>query len=72
MRPEVFITGEPEKAVATYVGPQIKIVKQSDSAIIPDRKATLMKRMSDMETELGRMMKLLKEMRADALHLMVE
>jgi hypothetical protein len=51
---------------------QIKIVKQSDSVIIPDRKASLMKRISDMETELGRMMKLLNEMRADATHLTVE
>lgn len=52
--------------------PQIKIVKQSDSAIIPDRKASLLKRISDMESELGRMQKLLNEMRADALHLTVE
>lgn len=59
--------------IAVTDGPrQIKIVKQSDSAIIPDRKAALMKRISDMETELGRMAKLLSEIRADALHLTVE
>jgi hypothetical protein len=52
--------------------PQIRVVKPNEQCIIPDRKASLLKRMADMESELGRMMKLLNEMRADATHLTVE
>jgi len=51
---------------------KIKIIKAKDACIIPNRKDALLKRMADMESELGRMVKLLNEMRADVLHLSVE
>lgn len=41
----------------------IKIVKAEDRVIIPDRKAAQLKRIAEMESELGRMMKLVSEMR---------
>jgi len=51
---------------------QIAIVKQPQSAIIPSRRETALKRINDMQAELGRMNKLLDEMRADMLHLTIE
>ena len=51
---------------------RIRVVKQSQSGIIPDRRAVALKRISDMKAELGRMVKLLDEMRADLLHLTIE
>jgi hypothetical protein len=55
---------------------EVRLVKSAalpeKSVIIPSRKDSLLKRMSDMESELGRMVKLLNEMRADATHLSVE
>jgi hypothetical protein len=52
---------------------QIKVVKPpQQSAIIPSRRAMLLKRIGDMENELGRMTKLLAEVRADVLHLTTE
>lgn len=51
----------------------IKVVKPSqESAIIPDRRAMLLKRIDDAQSELGRMSKLLNEIRADVLHLTTE
>lgn len=50
----------------------ITLAKAPQTFILADRKVTLLKRMTDMESELGRMTKLLKEMRADVLHLSVE
>ena len=51
---------------------QIKIVKQQDSGILPNRKAQAMHRIEMMASELGRMQKLLDELRADVLHLTIE
>jgi predicted transcriptional regulator len=52
---------------------QIKVVKPSQqSAIIPSRRDVLLKRINDMETEIGRLGKLLAEVRADVLHLTVK
>jgi hypothetical protein len=52
---------------------QIKVVKPSQqSAIIPSRRDVLLKRINDMETEIGRLGKLLAEVRADVLHLTTE
>ena len=52
---------------------RIKVVKQSQqSAIIPSRREMALKRINDMQAELGRMNKLLDEMRADVLHLTTE
>jgi hypothetical protein len=50
----------------------IKIVKQPQSAIIPSRKAQALHRIEQMASELGRMQKLLDELRADVVHLTVE
>lgn len=52
---------------------QIKTVKQSQqSVIIPSRRDVALKRINDMQNELGRMQKLLDEVRADVLHLTTE
>jgi hypothetical protein len=53
-------------------GQEIKVVKQPQSAIIPSRRETVLKCIGDMQNELGRMQKLLDELRADVLHLTVE
>jgi hypothetical protein len=52
--------------------PRTKIVKRPESVIIPSRRETLLKHIGDMESELGRMTKLLAEVRADVLHLTTE
>lgn len=53
--------------------PQVKVVKPSrESAIIPDRRAALLKRIDDAQSEVGRISKLLNEIRADVLHLTTE
>ncbi len=46
---------------------EIKIVKRADSVINSD-KARLLKRVDDLESEFGRAMKLLRELRADVIH----
>lgn len=51
---------------------QIRIVKPQQSVIIPSRKEVAMKRLNDIETELGRMTRLLTELRADILSLTIE
>lgn len=51
---------------------QIKIVKPQDHVIVPDRRLQLLRRIDLIETELGRMQKLVNELRADALHLTTE
>lgn len=52
---------------------EIKVVKSDEQhAIVPDRKAQLLRRIELMETEMGRMIKLLNELRADVLHLTIE
>lgn len=51
---------------------EIKIAKPSQSDILPTRKVQFLRRIELMETELGRMQKLLNELRADALHLTTE
>lgn len=48
----------------------VKIIpKGSQSAIIPNRRASALKRLSDIESELGRLTRLIVELRADVLHL---
>lgn len=51
---------------------QITIVKGDEECIIPDRRAALLKRLNDIENEAGRLIKLVRELRADVLHLTVE
>lgn len=50
----------------------IRLVKAKETSILPNRKEALLKGIDNMESELGRMTKLLREMRADVLHLSVE
>jgi hypothetical protein len=57
---------------AAYNGPQIRVVKPNEQGIIPDRKTSLLKKIADAESELGRLQKLFNEMRADVQHLTVE
>ena len=48
----------------------IKIIpKASQSAIIPDHKQQLLRRIGNAQAEIGRLNKLLDEIRADVLHL---
>ena len=51
---------------------EIKILKADERGIIPSRRSQMLRRIELMETELGRMQKLLNELRADALHLTTE
>ena len=51
---------------------QIKIAKRSQSDILNSRKAQALHRIEQMASELGRMQKLLDELRADVVHLTVE
>ena len=51
----------------------VKIIpKPSQSAIIPDRRAQLLRRIGNAQAEIGRLNKLLDEIRADVLHLTTE
>lgn len=49
----------------------IVIVKRADVNVNSD-KARLLKRVDDLESEFGRAMKLLRELRADVIHLTTE
>lgn len=51
---------------------QIRIVKSADRGIIPDHRAQLLRRIEIAQTEVGRLNKLLDEIRADVLHLTTE
>jgi len=52
---------------------QIKVVKQSpQSAIIPNRRDAILKRIGDAQSELGRLNRLLDEIRAEVLHQTIE
>lgn len=52
---------------------EIKVVKPDDQrAIIGARKAQLLQRIGTMQSEVGRMNKLLNELRADVLHLTIK
>lgn len=52
---------------------QIKVVKPSqDHVILPSKRALVLKRINDMENEIGRLSRLARELRADVLELMVE
>lgn len=46
---------------------QIKVVKHRESAIIPDRKVQLLRKIGNAQAEIGRLNKLLNEIRADVL-----
>lgn len=51
---------------------QIRVVKRDDCANIPNRRASALKRLADIESELGRLTRLVVELRADVLHLTTE
>jgi hypothetical protein len=51
---------------------QIRVVKPSQSDIIPNRCDTALKRVNDLHAEVGRMVKLIDELRADLLHLTIK
>lgn len=51
---------------------KIRVVKASQSDIIPNRCDTALKRVNDLHAEIGRMVKLIDELRADLLHLTVK
>lgn len=51
---------------------QIRVVKPNESAIIPDHKQQLLRRIGNAQAEIGRLNKLLDEIRADVLHLTTE
>jgi hypothetical protein len=53
-------------------GREIRVVKPNESAIIPDHKAQLLRRIGNAQAEIGRLNKLLDEIRADVLHLTTE
>lgn len=51
----------------------VKIIpKASQSAIIPDHKAQLLRHIGNAQSEINRLNKLMDEIRADVLHLTVE
>lgn len=51
----------------------VKIIpKASQSGIIPDRRQQLLRRIGNAQAEIGRLNKLLDEIRADVLHLTTE
>jgi hypothetical protein len=50
----------------------IRVIKSADCAIVPSRKAQALHRIEQMASEVGRMQKLLDELRADVLHLTIE
>lgn len=52
--------------------PQIKVVKPEDHAIISSRKSQLLRRIENAQSEVGRLNKLLDEIRADVLRLTVD
>ena len=51
---------------------QIQLRKAKERVIIPSRREVVLKRIADMQAEIGRLNKLLDEMRADVLHLLVD
>lgn len=56
-------SGAPERVA-------VKIIpKASQSGIIPDRRAQLLRRIDNAKSEVGRLDKLLDDIRADVLHL---
>lgn len=63
----------PQVLYDTSMVRQIKVVKPSqECAILPSRKVQALQRIENMASELGRMQKLLDELRADLLHLTTE
>lgn len=58
----------PESTLTVSAG-QIRVVKPNESAIIPDRRAQLLRRIDNAKSEVGRLDKLLDDIRADVLHL---
>ena len=58
-------------AVSTEL-PQIRVVKPNDKGIIPDRKEALLRRLDNVESALGRMLVVVREIRADVAHLTIE
>lgn len=53
--------------------PQVKVVKQSENhATLPTKRERALKRIHDMQNEVGRLNRLLDELRADVLELGVE
>ena len=53
-------------------GKEIRVVKPNNNAILPDRKDVLLRRIGNAQSEIGRLNKLLDEIRADVLHLTTE
>lgn len=51
---------------------QIRVVKPNEQSILPDRKEDLMRRLDNVESALGRMLTVIREIRADVTHLTVE
>lgn len=69
--PKEFVpTGRLGDDLATFR--EIKVVKPDERAIISDRKAQILQRIGAIQSEVGRMNKLLNELRADVLHLTTE
>ena len=57
---------------ATAAVRQIRVIKPDDHVIVPDRKQQLLRRIGNAQAEIGRLNKLLDEIRADVLHLTIE
>lgn len=56
-----------------HAAPQtISLANSKEFSILPNRKAALLKRIDDMESEMGRLSKSLREIRAGILHLGIE
>jgi len=51
---------------------QIRVIKSDDRAIIPTRKDSALRRVEMIQSEMGRIQKLIDELRADVLHLTIE
>ena len=51
---------------------QIHVVKPNNGAILADRRQQLLRRIGNAQSEIGRLNKLLDEIRADVLHLTTE
>lgn len=65
-------TNRPSQIVNGTATQQIRIAKPQQSVIIPSHREAALKRLNDIETELGRMARLLTELRADILSLTIE
>jgi hypothetical protein len=59
-------------ALSAQITPQIKIVKQSAATLVLRRRTELLRNVDYMETQIGRLAKMARDMRAEILLLTTE